>query len=234
MAIRLEDEYANSEPASAAYPEGSFKNSTSPTTKDGTPLEKAWGDDIYGFLQALLSGAGISPSGAPDTALVSQYKAGIQFMVDAVIPSGTKMVFVQASAPVGWTLDTTAAYNTAGLRIVTGAGGGTGGTSDAFSAHTHSTPAHTHTTNFAVAGHTLSVSEIPAHTHSGGSGGTVSSGTSGVEPYYTMLTTVSNTGSTGGGTAHTHSFTGGVTSSGAGSSGSFAPKYIDSIICVKG
>jgi hypothetical protein len=42
-------------------------------------------------------------------------------------PSGTKQVFYQASAPTGWTQDTTAALGNAAMRVVTGTGGGTGG-----------------------------------------------------------------------------------------------------------
>ena len=73
MAIRLEDEYANAEAASSDYPQSSFKNATSTSATDGTPLEKRWANDIIGFLQRLLLLAGITPSGAPDTALVSDY-----------------------------------------------------------------------------------------------------------------------------------------------------------------
>lgn len=43
-----------------------------------------------------------------------------------VIPHGTKMLFMQASAPVGWTLDTT--HNDKALRISSAAGGTSGGT----------------------------------------------------------------------------------------------------------
>lgn len=73
MAIRLEDEYTNSTPADADYPEGSFKNESLAGLLDGTPFEKAWANDIYGFLQKLLDAANISPSGAPDTVLASDY-----------------------------------------------------------------------------------------------------------------------------------------------------------------
>lgn len=42
------------------------------------------------------------------------------------VPVGTKMVFFQASAPSGWTQDT--GNNDKALRVVSGTGGGTGGT----------------------------------------------------------------------------------------------------------
>lgn len=72
--------------------------------------------------------------------------------VATLIPSGTKMVFYQASAPTGWTA---VAVNDKFLRVVTagGTGGTTGGTMAASTslAHTHTVASHTHTT--------------PAHSH---------------------------------------------------------------------
>ena len=66
--------------------------------------------------------------------------------VATVIPSGTKMVFYQASAPVGWTA---VAVNDKFLRVVTagGTGGSNGGTVAASTslAHTHTVDSHTHT-----------------------------------------------------------------------------------------
>lgn len=73
MALRIEDEYTESQAADANYPEGSFKNVSSPGGTDGTPFEKAWPNDIQGLLQRLLSEASITPSGAPDTVLASDY-----------------------------------------------------------------------------------------------------------------------------------------------------------------
>jgi hypothetical protein len=73
MAIRPEDEYTNATPASASYPQGSFKNESVAGLLDGTPFEKAWPNDIFGFLQKVLDVASISPSGAPDTVLSSDY-----------------------------------------------------------------------------------------------------------------------------------------------------------------
>ena len=68
--------------------------------------------------------------------------------VGTVIPSGTKMVFYQASAPVGWTA---VAVNDKFLRVVTagGTGGATGGTVAASTSleHAHAVESHTHTTS---------------------------------------------------------------------------------------
>lgn len=71
----------------------------------------------------------------------------IATLAAAIIPSGTKMVFYQASPPVGWTA---VAVNDKFLRVVTSGGtGGTNGGSVAAStslAHTHTVNAHTHST----------------------------------------------------------------------------------------
>jgi hypothetical protein len=77
MAIKLAAQYTNAIAASASYPEGSFKNETTANALDGTPLEKAWQDDIQGLLQSLLVAAGISATGSADTVLAPQYLAGI-------------------------------------------------------------------------------------------------------------------------------------------------------------
>lgn len=90
------------------------------------------------------------------TRMVTQRDNGTSWEdIGTVIPSGTKMVFYQASAPTGWTA---VAVNDKFLRVVTsgGTGGSTGGTMAA-----STDLAHTHTTgNF-----TLTSAEIPSHTH---------------------------------------------------------------------
>ena len=83
-----------------------------------------------------------------------------------VIPSGTKMVFYQASAPVGWTA---VALNDKFLRVVTagGTGGSTGGTVAASTslAHTHTVNSHTHTISHT---HTFTTSVVSASVGLGG------------------------------------------------------------------
>jgi hypothetical protein len=177
-------------------------------------------------------------------------------------PSGTKVVFAQASAPTGWTQDTS--NNDKALRVVSGAGGGTGGT-HAFSSppstshthtgasHTHSTPSHSHSHSLSAGAHTLSTSQMPAHKHAskvrvsmsgwnGSSYGNMSSNSYGSGPGW------SSTGrqNTGGGGSHSHSLSGSITSGGSGTSGSggtgatssagptaFAPQYVNVIVCSK-
>ena len=97
------------------------------------------------------------------------------------IPSGSTALFFQSSAPSGWTQNTDASINTTALRVVTGSGGGTGG-SDAFSTvftgskSTASGPiSFSDTTGASVTGsislsaHTLSTPEIASHSHNPGS-----------------------------------------------------------------
>ena len=63
--------------------------------------------------------------------------------------AGTKMLFVQAAAPTGWTQDTS--QTDLVLRIVDGTGGGTGGDWEI--------------SGVSVDGHTLTTGEIPSHRH---------------------------------------------------------------------
>jgi len=169
--------------------------------------------------------------------------------------SGVKMVFAQAAAPTGWTQDTSS--NDAALRVVSGSGGGTGGT-HAFSSppstahthtgpsHTHSTPSHSHSHSLSAGAHTLSTSQMPSHNHSykagqTGSGGPFYSSSDYKGSNYTLYTY--NSGSS---SSHNHSLSGSITSGGSGTSGSggtgatgsagptaFAPQYVDVIVCSK-
>jgi len=98
------------------------------------------------------------------------------------------MVFYQSAAPTGWTKST--AQNDKALRVVSGSGGGTGGShnlssppstahthtggshSHTSAAHTHGQPSHTHSigahshgNNLSAAAHTLSTAQMPSHDH---------------------------------------------------------------------
>lgn len=55
------------------YPHGKARNSGSYQDGTGTPLEKDWINDDWGFKQALLADGLVTPSGDPDTAAASQY-----------------------------------------------------------------------------------------------------------------------------------------------------------------
>ena len=178
-------------------------------------------------------------------------------------PAGTVMVFHQAAAPTGWTKST--AHNDKALRVVSGTGGGSGGTHNLTgppsTAHSHSTPNHSHNHSLSAGSHTLSVSEMPGHTHPhnhGVQGSYQGNGhnqisrntTGGYSPRTGNNSSPHGPGGTcglfpsdavssqGGGASHSHSMSGSITSGGSGTSGSssptaFAPKYIDVIVATK-
>lgn len=54
------------------YPNGSFKNETSPGANDGTPLDVDTINDILGATEAILTEAGLTVSGQIDTVILSQ------------------------------------------------------------------------------------------------------------------------------------------------------------------
>jgi len=78
--LDLATRYTNTNPASASYPTGSFKNKTSSILKDGTPFEEDWPNDIQGFFQAVLAWANITASGSVETAVASQLLQAIKEM----------------------------------------------------------------------------------------------------------------------------------------------------------
>ena len=61
----------------AAYPLGSARNVTTPGDGTGTPLVADLLNDIFGFQQSLLSAAGLTANGNPDSVNNSQYKDAI-------------------------------------------------------------------------------------------------------------------------------------------------------------
>ena len=74
MAINLETKYpGKTAPSDANYPFGAARNITIPGDGTGTPWEAAIVNDNVGFQQAILTSAGIVPSGAPDKVGQSQY-----------------------------------------------------------------------------------------------------------------------------------------------------------------
>ena len=153
----------------------------------------------------------------------------------ANIPSGTVMLFVQTSAPTGWTKST--AHDNKALRVVSGSA--SSGGSVAFT-----TAFASQAVNGTVASYTLTTADIPSHTHTasvtdpghthnlkvgGGAGSGWASLTQGESD--TLTTTTATTGisvsnsSTGGGGGHSHGFT--------GTAINLAVQYVDVIIATK-
>ncbi len=148
----------------------------------------------------------------------------------ATFPSGTTMLFFQASAPPGWTQVTT--YNDCALRIVSGTGGGSYTAGQAFS------PA---TAGGTVNGHSITQAELPncnftvtdpQHHHTYPQYYGIGSGSGAIDvgagaPYNIVNTSDAATGITvssgGSGTAHAHGFTGAALNI----------NYVNGIICAK-
>ncbi|MGF6394299.1 hypothetical protein [Pseudomonas plecoglossicida] len=93
MALKLNERYPGrfGNP-SAGYPQGSFKNRTTPDAKDGSYLEKDWANDKEGFFQSLLSDAGIEANGSVDQVGSSQYFSALKQIVGDLIKKSGPVV----------------------------------------------------------------------------------------------------------------------------------------------
>lgn len=107
MSLKLNEHYPGRfDNPSADYPQGSFKNRTSPAAKDGSYLEKDWANDKEGFFQSLIAVAGITPSGIADKVGASQYYDALLSVLYAaarktpVLPdTGTAGIYKAANTP---------------------------------------------------------------------------------------------------------------------------------------
>jgi hypothetical protein len=114
-------------------------------------------------------------------------------------PSGTKMLFNQTSAPVGWVKDVT--HDNKALRVVTGTAG-TGGSvnfTTAFANQSLSGSTGDTTATGTVDDTTLTAAQIPAHTHSIAGSGTTSGASN--DHFHAF------SASTGAAGSHSHSVT---------------------------
>ncbi len=134
----------------------------------------------------------------------------------ASLPAGTRMLFVQTSAPTGWVKST--ADDNKALRIVSGTAG-TGG-SVAFT-----TAFASQSISGTVGPHALTTAEIPAHTHTFSSVGLIAGGAIASGSGFTTTSISGTTSSSGSGDPHTHSL--------SASSINLAVQYVDAIIAVK-
>jgi hypothetical protein len=173
---------------------------------------------------------------ASGTANASTYLRGDQtWAAVTTFATGTKTVFIQTTAPTGWTKDTVN-YNNHALRVVTGTAG-TGGTVDFTTAFASQTPTGSVSISSVVGSAgatTLATTQIPSHAHPvptfqgpGSINGLSSSFSAGGGGTY-------STNNTGGGGSHSHPFS---FSSGSGTfSGNainLAVKYLDVITATK-
>lgn len=151
-----------------------------------------------------------------------------------LIPSGTVSLFVQTSAPTGWTKSTS--HDNKALRVVSGTAGSGGSTAftSVFASRTPTGSVSVSVSGGGISATTLSTNQLASHAHTytyhGGSGGHWN--------YDGQMDGPSGTGydtsSTGSNATHTHGYT---SPSGSGSfSGSamdFAVQYVDTIIATK-
>jgi hypothetical protein len=79
---------------SASYPYGGPQNITTSYDGTGTPWDEDLIGDIFGFQQAVLSEADITPSGSPETAVTSQYLQGLKVIAEILqIPASDLEAF---------------------------------------------------------------------------------------------------------------------------------------------
>jgi hypothetical protein len=144
-------------------------------------------------------------------------------------PSGTKILFRQTAAPVGWTKDTT--YTNAALRVTSG------------TISEQATAGKEFSTLFAS--RTIAEANLPSHTHS--FSGTTSSDGAHTHTYDALNTTSTHpTGSgsteargsissstTSSGGAHTHTVSGTTGATGSGTAMAFDVNFVDVIIATR-
>ena len=164
---------------------------------------------------------------------------GVQFPDNSVqttaatseFTSGTVMLFVQTAAPTGWTKST--AHDNKALRVVSGTVS-SGGSNNFTSALGTPAVSGSVTLSGTVGDTTLTIAQIPSHTHTqtGGTGGFNEFAPTTADTTFKNPATMGRaTGATGGGGSHNHSFSG----SGSLSSATAAinVQYVDAIIATK-
>lgn len=161
-----------------------------------------------------------------DGRLFTEHTGGVIKEIGASFPSGTVMLFVQTSAPTGWTKSTT--HDNKALRVVSGtaSSGGSAAFTTAFASQTPS--GSINTSGLSAGATTLSTAQMPAHTHTvtipvppGCATGANATGGQGT----------ATTSSTGGGGSHSHAMSGSATFT--GNAINLAVQYVDVIIATK-
>lgn len=143
---------------------------------------------------------------------------------------GTRLLFQQSNAPLGWTKDTS--HNNKALRIVSGTAG-SGGATGFTSVFGSKTPTGTISVSGTVGNTTLTVNQIPSHAHA--TTAFYTGGGAGTENYSAASPVLNrnprNTDTAGGGLSHNHSWSGSATFSGAAMD--FNVAYVDAVIAIR-
>jgi hypothetical protein len=154
------------------------------------------------------------------TSLTSKY---------GIVPQNSVSIFFQSAAPTGWTKST--AHNDKTLRVVSGTGGGSGGSSSFSSVFpTSLRPVSVPSVPMSgtVGNHTLTTPQLPSHPHPAGGSIGLSPGGGDVASGAGWTRTSPAGGNAGGGGAHAHPWSG---------TASFTAdldlrvQYIDVILC---
>ena len=216
-------------------------NAANPVSTDGL----AQADDHLRLIKSTVKATFPNLTGAvtathTELNYVDGVTSNIQTQLNEMIPSGTKMLFQQTSAPTGWTKITT--HNDKALRVVSGTAS-TGGSVAFTTAFASQTPAGTisNSVSGSTASHTLTASQIPAHSHSMGQNTRVQVGFDNGTAYAGKTTsgnsgpiTYSTQNNTGGGGGHSHGVgTLAVSSTFTGTAIDLSVNYVDVIICQK-
>ena len=148
-------------------------------------------------------------------------------------PTGTVSLFFLSSAPSEWTQVTT--QNNKAFRVVSGTGGGTGGTNTftgCFASARSLSANFTCTINAsAVGNHSMSNNEMADHTHPiSNSGNTTTAGPAPRFGTNTVRTGNGASGVAGAGGAHGHNHSASASGSFSGSL-DFDVQYLDTILC---
>jgi hypothetical protein len=183
-------------------------------------------------------GSGNSMIVATDGATVDKFVGGFE--------AGTRMLFQQSTAPIGWTAVSVSSYDDVALRIVapdtyTTAVGGTNIFSSVFNTNITVTiadgTAETATLTGSTSVHVLTTAQIPSHNHSVTNYAGVSTNPDRVIASLQTGESGATTGFTGGGQGHSHSLAGlgshSHTVSVADSLINFDVKYVNFIIAQK-
>lgn len=109
--------------------------------------QNVWGQELLNFFTVMFTLSGANGGKIANGSIVDAMVASGSNIV--FFPSATKLVFFQPVAPTGWTQIVT--QTDKALRVVSGAGGGFGGSLALSSAN--------------VGNHTLTIGETPSHAH---------------------------------------------------------------------
>ncbi len=220
---------------------GSFTLTVAPTghTSNGVAITQGSHTMIYNQSDKCVDvfGAKVGTTGT------TYIGSGAELTGIDIIPAGSLMLFQQSSAPTGWTKAT--AHDNKALRVVTGSASSGGSNTFAAAFNNNQTVSGTTsstsvTITGSTAAHTLTIAEMPAHTHT--EGGIQEFGTTSSTSTGTRNTGNSSPGnqfetqSTGGDGSHSHdvgTLAGGAHTHTFSDTFNLDVQYVDVIICSK-